>query len=344
MAATATEAAGPGAPAPEGLSVRQAGFLVAVLVLSVLTGVMHYAGVGAVATFIVAGVALGGLAWAIGFATEAVADRFGPAVTGVLQSTLGNLPELFVVLFALRAGEIVVAQTSIIGSLFANALLVLGLTILAGARYAPDGVMRYSKRLPNDTATLLLLAVFIIVLLGLSNEAGDPASRHQEAISAIGAVCLLIVYAFWLWGYLRGAPTTEAARGHAEAGAPAIGLAPAVGLLALSGARRRAGLGVVRGRARPGRPRAGRVQGVHRPGHRRHRGQRGRALRGHLAGLEGQGRAGHLGGQELRGPDRGVPVPGAGAAVVLLRHAADLRRSRRSTWGPWRSWPSRSGR
>jgi hypothetical protein len=56
--------------------------------------------------------------------------RFGPAVTGVLQSTLGNLPELFIVVFALRAGETVVAQTSIIGSLFANALLVLGLVIV----------------------------------------------------------------------------------------------------------------------------------------------------------------------------------------------------------------------
>ena len=51
----------------------------------------------------------------------------------MLQSTLGNLPELFVVLFALSAGEVVVAQTSILGSLFANALLVLGLAIVAGA-------------------------------------------------------------------------------------------------------------------------------------------------------------------------------------------------------------------
>ena len=52
----------------------------------------------------------------------------------MLQSTLGNLPELFVVIFALHDGEIVVAQTSIIGSLFANALLVLGVVIVVGAR------------------------------------------------------------------------------------------------------------------------------------------------------------------------------------------------------------------
>ena len=51
----------------------------------------------------------------------------------MLQSTLGNLPEFFVVLFALADGEVVVAQFSIIGSIFANALLVLGLVIVVGA-------------------------------------------------------------------------------------------------------------------------------------------------------------------------------------------------------------------
>ena len=75
----------------------------------------------------------------------------------MLQSTLGNLPELFIVVFALRAGEIVVAQTSILGSLLANALLVLGLAIVAGACRSADGVMRFHPRLPNDTTMLLML-------------------------------------------------------------------------------------------------------------------------------------------------------------------------------------------
>ena len=69
--------------------------------------------------------------------------RFGPAVTGFLQSTLGNLPEFFIVLFALGYGELVVAQTSLIGSIFANALLVLGLVIVAGSITADDGCMRF---------------------------------------------------------------------------------------------------------------------------------------------------------------------------------------------------------
>jgi Ca2+:H+ antiporter len=174
-----------------------------ILAVCIAAGALHFADAEPVVVFLVAAASLAGLAWAIGVATEAVGARFGPALTGLLQSTLGNLPELFVVLFALAAGEVVVAQTSILGSLFANALLVLGLAIVAGSLAAQDGVMRFRRRLPNDTATLLLLAVFIIVLLGLSDTVGDRASRHQIAISAVGAVCLLVVYAFWLWSYLR---------------------------------------------------------------------------------------------------------------------------------------------
>ena len=109
------------------LGAPRIALLTAVVASAVLTAVLHLAGAPDLAVFILGAVALAGLAWIVSFATEAIGERFGPAVTGVLQSTLGNLPELFVVLFALSAGEIVVAQTSILGSLFANALLVLGL-------------------------------------------------------------------------------------------------------------------------------------------------------------------------------------------------------------------------
>jgi Ca2+:H+ antiporter len=200
-------------------------------VVAVPAGILNYAGGNGVAIFAISGIALAGLAWTIGVATEAVGTRFGPAATGVLQSTLANLPELFIVLFALSAGEVVVAQTAILGSIFANALFVLGLAIVAGAYVAPDGVMRFHRGLPNDTAILLMLAVFIIVLLGLSDTVGDRASQHQVTISAIGAVLLLSVYGVWLWSYLRGAAFEP---GHVEQARPALPFWPAVGLLAAS--------------------------------------------------------------------------------------------------------------
>jgi Ca2+:H+ antiporter len=183
----------------------------AILALVVVAGALHFTQASAVTVFVASGAALGGVAWAIGVATESVGARFGPAVTGVLQSTLGNLPELFIVLFSLSAGELVVAQFSILGSLFANALLVLGLAIVAGAGAAGGGVMRFGRRLPNDTATLLLLSIFLIALLGLSDQVGDRASQHQVEISVVGAICLLVVYGAWLVGYLRADIRTERA-------------------------------------------------------------------------------------------------------------------------------------
>jgi Ca2+:H+ antiporter len=177
-----------------------------------LAGVANYQRWSVVPRFALATLALAGIAWAVSFATEQLGERFGAAVTGLLQATLANLPELFVVIFALQKGELVVARTAIVGSILANALLVLGLVIVVGARRAPDGVMRFSRRLPRDTATLLQVTVFIIVLLGLSLGAHDPASHHVKAISVVGAVCLLVVYLTWVIPYLRADSTAARAR------------------------------------------------------------------------------------------------------------------------------------
>ena len=224
-----------------GLSRAERLALAAITVLSALAGLANYSAWAAIPRFALATLALAGLAWIVSFATEQLGERFGPGVTGMLQSTLGNLPELFVVIFALQKGELVVAQTAIIGSILANALLVLGLVIVVGARRSGNNLMVFSKRLPNDTATLLQVTVFIIVLLALSLSSHDPASHHVKAISTVGAVCLLIVYGAWVIPYLRSddAPrarerSAAAAAGEGPAG-PRLALAPTLILLVTAG-------------------------------------------------------------------------------------------------------------
>jgi Ca2+:H+ antiporter len=207
--------------------------LLLIALLTALAGIANYQAWPPVPRFALATVALAGLAWVVSFATEQLGERFGPAVTGMLQSTLGNLPELFVVIFALQKGELLVAQTALVGSIFANALLVLGLVIVVGARRAPDGVMRFSRRLPSDTATLLQATVFIIVLLGLSLGAHDPASHHVKAISIIGALCLLVVYLAWVVPYLRADAQPDAEQQRAG---PRISLSFTLTLLLIAGA------------------------------------------------------------------------------------------------------------
>ncbi len=214
------------------LSARERAALAAIALATALAGLANYGQWAAVPRFAIATVALAGLAWVVSFATEQLGERFGPGVTGMLQSTLGNLPELFVVIFALQKGQLVVAQTAIVGSMLANAMLVLGLVIVVGARRSPDGVMRFSKRLPRDTTTLLLLTVFIIVLLALSLGSHDPASHHVKTISAVGAVCLLLVYVAWAFDYLRSDKAPAAAEGAAG---PRLPLATTLVLLGVAG-------------------------------------------------------------------------------------------------------------
>jgi Ca2+:H+ antiporter len=147
-----------------------------------------------------------------------------------MQSTLGNLPELFVVVFALKSGDLVVAQTAIVGSIFANGLLVLGIVFVIGARRAPDGVMRFKVKLPKDTATLLQVTVFILVLVALAVTTHNVASRHIEAISAVGAVCLLGVYLAWVVRYAREDKVEEG-----RELAPRISLGATLALLVVAG-------------------------------------------------------------------------------------------------------------
>jgi Ca2+:H+ antiporter len=212
---------------------RERIFLGATAAITAVAGVFRYADVTAVAAFAAATLALAGLAWVVALATEQVGLRFGPAVTGFLQSTLGNLPEFFIVLFALGSGELVVAQTSLIGSIFANALLVLGLVIVVGTIRAPDGCFRFRPRLPQDTATLLFASIFVIVIIGLSVASSDRASHHIEGISTVGAISILVVYAAWVWRYLQSDPRPGEA--GTEETAPRISFPLAVALLAVAG-------------------------------------------------------------------------------------------------------------
>ncbi len=200
--------------------------------MTALAGVARYAhGVSAEVAFALATVALAGIAWVVSFAVEQVGRRSGAATTGLLQATVANLPEFFVVIFALNAGQVIVAETAIIGSILVNALLVLGLVIVAGSARARDGVMRFNPRLPNDTATLLLVSTFIFVLIALSDSSHDPVTHHVKTISIVGAVAILLVYGAWLRQYLQSdasAPQdkTEEAR---------LSVTTSVGLLVVAG-------------------------------------------------------------------------------------------------------------
>jgi Ca2+:H+ antiporter len=143
--------------------------------------------------FVTAVIALAGGAVAVSEATERLAVRLSPAATGVVQSTLGNLPELFLAIFALQAGLVEVVAAALVGSVLGNALFVLGLAILVGG--LRHGHLRFSGAANRLYATELLLGVAALIVPFLATQPGAPDFGHAEELSAFVAIVLLAVFA-----------------------------------------------------------------------------------------------------------------------------------------------------
>ena len=150
-------------------------------------------GVSPVAVFVVAGLALACLAAMVGEGTDQLSRRFGPGATGVLQSALGNLPEFFIGIFALRAGLLDVVRSALIGSILANTLLVLGLAFLAGG--LRHGTQKFGGDQTRTMSTLLLLAVAALAIPTIASAPGGPDNGHEAEISIVVSIVLLIVFA-----------------------------------------------------------------------------------------------------------------------------------------------------
>jgi Ca2+:H+ antiporter len=166
----------------------------------------------AVVQFFAAAGALSLLAMNVSRGTEQVGDHLGPGPTGVLQAALGNLPEVLVCAFALRAGLLQVVQAALIGSILANSLLVMGVAILVGG--IKHGQLHYDARAPRMIASLMMLAVTALAIPTLAAELHTPAAEHEGALSAACAILLLVVFFFSLPFSLSSDPSRTVR--HAE--------------------------------------------------------------------------------------------------------------------------------
>lgn len=184
--------------------------VIGALVGTLLAGLLTAFNANAVLIFIISGVALSLLAALVGDATEQLGERLGSGATGVLQSALGNLPELFVGIFALRAGLIGVVQAALVGSILGNSLFVLGLAFFVGG--IRHGTQRFSSQAPRTIATLSLLAVSALVVPTIVHGLHTPAAGHEEGLSIASAIILLIVFVASIPDSLQGTETKELTR------------------------------------------------------------------------------------------------------------------------------------
>lgn len=72
------------------------------------------------------------LAGLLSYATESVAHRLGDSLGALLNVTFGNAVELIIFIIALAKNEIRIVQASLLGSILANLLLILGMSFFLG--------------------------------------------------------------------------------------------------------------------------------------------------------------------------------------------------------------------
>ncbi len=174
------------ATAPRG-GLRASHLLYALLVFVPITALGAWLHWSAAAVFGCAALAIVPLAGIMGHATEALADRLGAGVGGLLNATFGNAAELIIALMALHRGLHDVVKASLTGSIIGNVLLVMGLSIVCGG--ARRDKQTFDRSAAGVGSTLLALAAIGLLVPALFHLVAHEAVReggitlaHQFAI------------------------------------------------------------------------------------------------------------------------------------------------------------------
>ena len=140
------------------------------------------------------------LAILLSTATEELSLTLGPSIGALLNALFGNATELIIALAALRAGLVDIVKASITGTVMANLLLALGLSMLVGGigrseqRFQP-----VVARVNGSAMTLAVLAILIPSLRGMVGDgAGGLDAGAAESFSLFVAWVLLAVYGLTL--------------------------------------------------------------------------------------------------------------------------------------------------
>lgn len=162
------------------------------------------AGLNPTIIFAMNAIAIIPLAGLLAHATESVAKRMGDTVGALMNVTFGNAVELIIFIIALVKNEIRIVQASLLGSILANLLLILGMSFLIGG-------LRFREQIYNSTVTqmsacLLSLSVTSLLLPTAFHASFTDASKADFAVLQVSrgtSVILLLVYGMYLLFQLK---------------------------------------------------------------------------------------------------------------------------------------------
>lgn len=149
-----------------------------------------------IGVFVLNFIAIIPLAGVLSFATEELAMYIGEVLGGLLNASFGNAVELIVSVIALKQGKVIIVQTSLIGSMLSNLLLVLGMCFFFGGINRKEQF--FNITVAQTAASLLALAIGSLIIPTAFALFSPKGEEGVTKASRGTAVLLLLVYAFYL--------------------------------------------------------------------------------------------------------------------------------------------------
>jgi Ca2+:H+ antiporter len=157
------------------------------------------------------------LAKLLGEATDQLSMELGETLGALLNASFGNAVEIIVGIAALLQGQLRIVQTSMLGSILSNILLVLGCAFFAGGltrhegNFQATGAQAASSLMTLSGITLILPAAYH-ASFSIPSPGGDPPSpddgtKHGLLLISRGtSIILLFLYVAYLNFQLRTHP------------------------------------------------------------------------------------------------------------------------------------------
>ncbi|KAH7135583.1 vacuolar calcium ion transporter /H(+) exchanger [Dendryphion nanum] len=166
--------------------------------IGIVAGALHW---NPTAVFILNFIAIIPLASLLSFATEEISAKLGQTLGGLMNATFGNAVELIVSIVALRDGEIRIVQSSMLGSILSNILLVLGCCFLAGGIHRRE--QEFNSTVASTMSSLMAVAsASLIIPATLYAALKDSKAETDDGIMLLShgtSIILLILYLLYLY-------------------------------------------------------------------------------------------------------------------------------------------------
>ncbi|KIK57255.1 hypothetical protein GYMLUDRAFT_46514 [Collybiopsis luxurians FD-317 M1] len=163
---------------------------------------LHFASDNDTLIFVFSFFAIIPLAKLLAFATDELSMRVGQTLAGLLNATLGNAVELIVAIIALTQCKLHIVQSSLIGSMLSNLLLVLGMCFFAGGiRFSEQGFGLIASQLNSSLLTIAVIAILLPAAFYYNVTAQTDPDEGADLLKVSHgvAIILLTVYGAYLY-------------------------------------------------------------------------------------------------------------------------------------------------